>query len=142
MEECRRDQDDAVVVHGSRYQARLELVRQFMLQRMEVIDVKQFLIRHESLGALGGAPPYLPELIMAEAKCLGFEHVRVVRVGPHPVWSLTARLGQSVYDCDLMVKVALKRLASNLGFKLKVRDTVAAVRNGCVRTAFCLNVPL
>jgi hypothetical protein len=109
---------------------------------MEEIDAKQFLTRHESMGSFGGASPNLPELIMAEVKRLGFEHVRVARVGPHPVWSLTARLGQSVYDCDLMVKVALKRLASNLGFKLKLRDTVARVRDGCVQAVFCLDASM
>lgn len=109
---------------------------------MEVIDVKQFLTRHESLGSFGDASPYLPELIMTEAKRLGFEHVRVVRFGPHPVWGLTARLGQSVYDCDLKVKAAVQRLAQNQGFKLRLRDIIATVRGECVRVAFCLDAAL
>src|SRR4051812_1035782 len=110
MEGCRRDQEDAVVVHGPHYQARRELVNEVIVQMMEEIAVKQFLARHEALGSFGGATVSLPELIVAEVKRLGFERVRVVRVGPHPMWSLTARLGQSVYDCDYIVKVALKRL--------------------------------
>jgi hypothetical protein len=109
---------------------------------MEEIDVKQFLMRHEALGSFGIATASLPEFILAEAERLGFERVRVVRVGPHQVWSLTARLGQSVYDCDHIVKVALKRLAWNLGFKLKLRDIVARVRDGCVQAVFCLDTAL
>jgi hypothetical protein len=108
---------------------------------MDEIDVKQFLTRHEALGSFGSEAP-LSELILAEVNGLGFERVRVARVGPYPVWSVTARLGHSVYGCDHIVRVAVKRLAQNLGFKLKMRDIVARVRCGCVQAVFCLDQPL
>lgn len=109
---------------------------------MKEIDVKKFLARHDALGSFSVESAYLPELIMAEVERLGFEHVRVVRVGPHPVWSVTARLGASKFDCDYIVRVAIKRLAQHLGFKLRLRDIMARVRGKCVRVAFCLDAAL
>jgi hypothetical protein len=136
---CRRDQEDAVVVHGPRYVARHELDNEFMLQTMEEIDVKQFVARHETLGSFVVVTTSIPELILAEVERLGFAHVHVARVGPYPVWSVTARLGASVYDCDHIIRVAVKRLAQNLGFNVKLRDILARVSGGCVQAIFCLD---
>lgn len=106
---------------------------------MDGIDVKEFVERHEALGAFGVPSTSLPDLIVAEVERLGFNRIRVVRVGPRPVWSLTACLGQSVYDCDFIVQVAVKRLAHSLGFNLKLDEIIATVRGDHIRAIFSLD---
>ena len=113
----------------------------FNTPAMEGIDVKQFLARHQVLGSFREEPS-LPGLIRAEVEHLGFESVRVVAVGPYPVWAVAARLGASKFDRDYIVRVAMKRLAQNLGFKLHLRDIAARVRGECVQAAFCLGTAL
>jgi|GraSoiStandDraft_24_1057298.scaffolds.fasta_scaffold457624_1 hypothetical protein len=72
---------------------------------------------------------------------LGFEHIRVNQVIHHPVWNVSARVGQFQADNLRSLKVALKKMCGELGFRTRMSEIVASLNHGRVSAAFLLAPP-
>jgi hypothetical protein len=72
---------------------------------------------------------------------LGFERIRVNQVIHHPVWNVSARLGQFKTDSVRSVKIALKKMCGELGFRVRMNEIVASLYRGHLNAAFALVPP-
>jgi hypothetical protein len=69
---------------------------------------------------------------------LGFERIRVNQVIHHPVWNVSAHVGQFQADNLRSLKVALKKMCGELGFRTRMSEIVASLTRGRVSAAFLL----
>ena len=72
---------------------------------------------------------------------LGFERIRVKQVIHHPVWNISAHVGKFRADSLRSVKIALKKMGGELGFRLRMNEIVASLYRGRVSAAFLLVPP-
>ena len=59
----------------------------------------------------------------------------------HPVWNVSAHVGQFRADSLRSVKIALKKMCSELGFRVRMNEIVASLYRGRVSAAFLLAPP-
>jgi hypothetical protein len=72
---------------------------------------------------------------------LGFARVRVTPVIHHPVWNVSAHVGRFRADSLRSVKIALKKLCGELGFRVRMSEIVASLYRGRLNAAFALVPP-
>lgn len=102
-------------------------------------EIKAWILSHDF-------PPLRSDLPMRDQialalQDLGFERVRVTPVIHHPVWNVSAQVGTFRADSLRSVKIALKKLCGELGFKVRMNEIVAAVYRGRLNAAFALIPP-
>jgi hypothetical protein len=78
------------------------------------------------------------EQITCALQDLGFEKIRLNQVEPHPVWNVSAKLGRFRADSVRSVKLALKKLCDELGFRVRISEIIASVYRGRVNAVFAL----
>lgn len=81
------------------------------------------------------------EQITLALQDLGFQRVRVNQVIHHPVWNISALVGTFRADTLRSVKIALKKLCGELGFRVRMNEIVASVYRGRLDAAFGLVPP-
>lgn len=81
------------------------------------------------------------EQIALALQDMGFEAIRATQVTPHPVWNVSARVGRFQADSVRSVKMALKKMCGQLGFRLRLNEIVASLYRGRVSAAFLLVPP-
>ncbi len=81
------------------------------------------------------------EQIALSLKDLGFERIRLRQDEPHPVWNVSAIVGQFRSDSLRSVKLAIKKMCGELGFKVSMNEIVASLYRGRVSAAFLLAPP-
>jgi hypothetical protein len=81
------------------------------------------------------------EQIALALQDLGFERVRVKQVIHHPVWNISAHVGKFRADGLRSVKIALKKMCGELGFRLRMNEIVGSLYRGRVSAAFLLVPP-
>src|SRR5213075_2943768 len=64
--------------------------------------------------------------IFLALQALGFERIRVTPVIHHPVWNIAANVGQFRADGVRSVKIALKKICGELGFRVRLNEVVAS----------------
>lgn len=69
---------------------------------------------------------------------LGFQRVRVTQVIHHPVWNVSAQVGTFRADSLRSVKIALKKLCGELGFRVRMNEIIASVYRGRLNATFAL----
>jgi hypothetical protein len=72
---------------------------------------------------------------------LGFDRVRVTPVIHHPVWNVSANVGGFRAESLRAVKMALKKMCGELGFKVRMNEIVAGIYRGRLNAAFALVPP-
>jgi hypothetical protein len=72
---------------------------------------------------------------------LGFERIRVNEVAPHPVWNISASVGRFQAESFRSLKIALKKMCGELGFRVRLNEIVASLYRGRVSAAFLLVPP-
>jgi hypothetical protein len=72
---------------------------------------------------------------------LGFERIRVTPVIHHPVWNIAANVGKFRTDSVRSLKIALKKMCGELGFRVRMSEIVASLYRGRVSAAFLLVPP-
>lgn len=70
---------------------------------------------------------------------LGFERVRVTPVIHHPVWNVSANVGRFQAESLRSVKMALKKICEELGFRVRMNEIVASLYRGRLNAAFALS---
>lgn len=78
------------------------------------------------------------EQIVFALQGLGFDRIRVNQVEPHPVWNIAANIGNFRADSLRSVKIALKKICGELGFKVRMNEIVASLYRGRLNAAFAL----
>jgi hypothetical protein len=81
------------------------------------------------------------EQISRALQDLGLERIRLNRVEPHPVWNVSAKVGQFRANSLRSVKLAIKKMCDELGFKVRMNEIVASVDRGRLNAAFALVPP-
>jgi hypothetical protein len=81
------------------------------------------------------------EQIVRALQDLGLERIRLNQVEPHPVWNVSAKVGQFRADSLRSVKLAIKKMCDELGFKVRMNEIVASVYRGRLNAAFGLISP-
>lgn len=84
--------------------------------------------------------PMRDQIILA-LQDLGFQRVRVAQVIHHPVWNVSAHVGTFRADSLRAVKLALKKLCDELGFRVRMNEIVAGIYRGRLNAAFALIPP-
>nr|WP_281721456.1 hypothetical protein [Nitrosomonas nitrosa] len=79
--------------------------------------------------------------IMLALHDLGFQRVRVAQVIHHPVWNVSAQVGTFRADSLRSLKIALKKLCGELGFRVRMNEIIASVYRGRLNAAFALVPP-
>lgn len=69
---------------------------------------------------------------------IGFDRVRVKQIDPHPVWNVSAQVGQSETHSVRSLKLALQRMCRDIGFRVKGNEIVASLYRSRVNAAFAL----
>lgn len=69
---------------------------------------------------------------------LGFQRIRVTPVIHHPIWNISARVGTFRAESLRSVKLALKTVCSELGFRVRMNEIVASVYRGRLNAALAL----
>jgi hypothetical protein len=72
---------------------------------------------------------------------LGFERIRVTPVIHHPIWNIAANVGQFRTDSVRSLKIALKKLGGELGFRVRMNEIVASLNRGRVSASLLLVPP-
>jgi hypothetical protein len=65
----------------------------------------------------------------------------VNEVVPQPVWNISASVGRFQADTPRSLKIALKKMCGELGFKVRLNEIVASLYRGRVSAAFLLVPP-
>jgi len=79
--------------------------------------------------------------ILLALRDMGFERIRVTQVIHHPVWNVSAHVGQFQADSLRTVKIALKKMCDEFRFKLRMNEIVASLYRGRLNAAFALIPP-
>src|SRR6187200_3387983 len=67
------------------------------------------------------------EQITLALRDMGFERIRVNEVVPHPVWNISASVGRFKADSLRSLKIALKKMCGELGFRVRLSEIVASL---------------
>jgi hypothetical protein len=91
-------------------------------------------------------PPLRCDLPMREQIAIalhemGFERIRVTPVIHHPIWNIAANVGQFHTDSVRSLKIAIKKMCAELGFRVRMNEIVASLYRGRVSAAFALVPP-
>lgn len=81
------------------------------------------------------------EQITHALRDMGFERVRVTPVIHHPVWNIAANVGLFRTDSVRSLKIALKKMCGELGFRVRMNEIVASLYRGRLNAAFALIPP-
>ncbi|ODU24271.1 MAG: hypothetical protein ABS95_02055 [Verrucomicrobia bacterium SCN 57-15] len=80
----------------------------------------------------------LRDQIPLTLKDMGFERIRVTQVIYHPVWNVFAHVGMFRAESLRSVKIALKKMRDELGFRVTMNEIVASMYRGRLNAAFAL----
>jgi hypothetical protein len=99
-------------------------------------EIKKWILCH-------AFPPLRCDLPMRDRTTLslqdmGFERIRVTQVINHPVWNVSAQVGQFRADSVRSVKIALKRICGELGFRVRMKEIVGSLYRGRLNAALAL----
>lgn len=102
-------------------------------------EVKAWILRHDF-------PPLRSDLPMRDQialafRNLGFERIRVNQVIHHPVWNVSAHIGTSSVQSLRSIKIALRKLCRDLGYRLGMNEIIASIYRGRLNAAFALVPP-
>jgi hypothetical protein len=81
------------------------------------------------------------EQISRALQDLGLERIRLNQVEPHPVWNVSAKVGQFRADSLRSVKIALRKMCDELGFRVRMNEIIVSVYRGRLNAAFGLIPP-
>lgn len=87
---------------------------------MSYEKLKRWILSHDFQPLRSELP--MQEQITLALQDMFFEKIRVVQVPHHPVYKVTARLGRLAPQTLRPVKLALRSICRELGFKVKLRD--------------------
>jgi hypothetical protein len=102
-------------------------------------QIKAWILSHD-FPPLRSDLPMLDQIALT-LQDLGFERVRVTPVIHHPVWNVSANVGRFRADSLRSVKMALKKMCGELGFKVRMNEIVASLYRGRLNAAFALVPP-
>lgn len=72
---------------------------------------------------------------------MGFQRVRANQVVPHPVWNVSGHVGTFRAEGVRSVKIALKRICRELGFRVRISEIVATLYRDRLNASFALVPP-
>lgn len=109
------------------------------VELMSSEEIKGWILSHDF-------PPLRSDLPMRDQialalQDLGFERVRVTPVIHRPVWNVSANVGRFRAESLRSVKMALKKICEELGFRVRMNEIVASVYRGRLNAAFALIPP-